>query len=246
VLAPHQSERALRICQALIDRARYLQRIEHKIGIAYDEWNVWFRERSGQSGLEERYTLSDALAVATYLNIFVRNCNSVQIANLAQLVNVIAPIVTTPDGLFLQTIYHPLRLMAEHVQEVALDPLVVCDSVTHVDPPGAPWPHRVGDLGPFKLLDVSATRDAAGRHVTLSVVNRSPDDAVNTQICAGRSLGSTGATVHLVHSPSPTAANSFAEPDLVGVRTEIIQGNSTELELTFPPHSFSCVELSLE
>src|SRR5207244_11003813 len=115
VLAPHQAERALRICQALIDRARYAQRIEREIAIAYDEWNVWYRERGERSGLEERYTLADALAVATYLNIFVRGCRSVRIANLAQLVNVIAPIFTSPRGLFLQTIYHPLRLYVEHV-----------------------------------------------------------------------------------------------------------------------------------
>src|SRR5260370_703598 len=43
VLAPHQAERAIDICQALIEQVRYTQRIEHPISIAYDEWNVWFR-----------------------------------------------------------------------------------------------------------------------------------------------------------------------------------------------------------
>ena len=95
---------------ALIDRARYLQQIDHEIAVAYDEWNVWYRTDDGR--LEERYTLADALAVATYLNVFVRQCRIVRMANLAQLVNVIAPIVTSPGGLFLQSIYHPFRLMA--------------------------------------------------------------------------------------------------------------------------------------
>ena len=44
VLAPHQAERSLRICAALIERARQVQRIDRPIGIAYDEWNVWYRE----------------------------------------------------------------------------------------------------------------------------------------------------------------------------------------------------------
>jgi alpha-N-arabinofuranosidase len=158
VLAPHQAERALEVCQALIKRARYLQNVDRQIGIAYDEWNVWFRERGEQSGLEERYTLADALAIATYLNIFVRHCRSLRIANLAQLVNVIAPIFTSKTGLFLQTIYHPLRLYAEHTQQLALDPVVVCETVEHRDLPDAPRPHRVGDLGPFKVLDVAAGR----------------------------------------------------------------------------------------
>ncbi len=67
VLAPHQAERAIDICQALIEQVRYTQRIEHPISIAYDEWNVWFRTQNDiHPGLEEIYTLADALAVATY------------------------------------------------------------------------------------------------------------------------------------------------------------------------------------
>ena len=43
VLAPHYAERALSVAGALIDRARYVQRIDHEISVAYDEWNVWYR-----------------------------------------------------------------------------------------------------------------------------------------------------------------------------------------------------------
>jgi alpha-N-arabinofuranosidase len=67
VLMPHQAERALRVCEALIERARYELRIAHPIGIAFDEWNVWYRARTPelrQAGIEEQYDLSDALAVA--------------------------------------------------------------------------------------------------------------------------------------------------------------------------------------
>src|SRR3954447_10996868 len=160
VFAPHQAERAIRVCSALIERARYLQTIDRPIGIAYDEWNVWYRERSPEArkgGIEEQYDLSDALAIATYLNIFVRECKSVPMANLAQAVNVIAPIFTSPDGLFFQTIYHPLRLMVEHTQDIAISPTVECetyDLTPEAETSG--WPLRVSDLGPFKLLDVSA------------------------------------------------------------------------------------------
>src|SRR5918998_913169 len=129
VLAPHQADRALRTTRAMIERARYEQNIAHPIHVAYDEWNVWFREREQTSGLEERYNLSDALAVATYLNVFARHCETVKIANLAQMVNVIAPIFTNKEDLFLQTIYHPLKLCAEHMQEIVLDAHV--DSETH-------------------------------------------------------------------------------------------------------------------
>ena len=116
-----------------------------------------------------------------------------------------------------------------------------CD---YADLPGGPRPQRIADLGPFKLLDVAATRDADGRRVTLTVVNRSPDAAVSAVVTTGRPLATNGAVVYLVDGPSPESKNSFAEPDLVGVRTVHRQG--TELELTFPPHSFSCVELTLQ
>ena len=65
--------------------------------------------------------------MATYLNGFIRECRTVPMANLAQMVNAIAPIFTNPQGLYLQTIYHPLRLYAEHTRAQALD--------VHVDGP---------------------------------------------------------------------------------------------------------------
>ncbi len=143
VLAPHQTERALRVAGALIEKARHNQRIEHPIHVAYDEWNVWYKDMDGTEGLEERYHLGDALAVATYLHAFVRHADIVKMANLAQLVNVIAPIVTSPDGLLLQSIYHPLRLFAEHLGETAVDIAVEC--ATHdLVPPGKPGPCRAG------------------------------------------------------------------------------------------------------
>src|SRR5207248_768190 len=80
VLQPHQADRALRICESMIERTRYAQKIKHPIGIAFDEWGVWYRARSPETRLEERYDLSDALAVATFLNVFIRHCRSVEIA----------------------------------------------------------------------------------------------------------------------------------------------------------------------
>lgn len=246
VLAPHQAERALRTTRALIDRARYLQKIRHPVHVVYDEWNVWFRERGETTGLEERYTLADALAVATFLNVFTRHCQTVRIANLAQLVNVIAPIVTSPEGMFLQSIYHPLRLAAEHTLEVSLDAFVECDTVEHTgDPAATPWPHRVDDLGPFKLLDVAASRDQAGRNLSVMVVNRAPDTAVTATLDLGHAEATGTLTSHLVHAPSPELANSFEQPDAVTVHTTKSQVKGGQLEQEFPPHSYTVLTLEL-
>ncbi len=90
--------------------------------IAYDEWNVWYRTADGT--LEERYSMADALAVGTYLNIFIRNCSWVQMANLAQMVNAIAPIVTTPDAAVVQPIFYPVMLHAGNALSLAIDSYV--------------------------------------------------------------------------------------------------------------------------
>jgi alpha-N-arabinofuranosidase len=244
VLEPHKSDQALRICESLIERTRLAQHIDHPIGIAYDEWNVWYRTRRTQelrnAGLEEQYDLADALAVATFLNIFIRHCRSVEIANYAQMVNVIAPIFTRPDGLFLQTVYHPLRLYAEHAQAVALDAFV--DSPVMDVPTIA---SGIGELGPFQALDVAATCDADARNVCISVVNRHHDLAVTARIdLHGRVLDGPLA-VHEVNAADVSATNSFEQPELVGVQSRQLESTGSSVEHTFPAHSLTIIRCRL-
>ncbi len=246
VLAPHQTERALRNCQALIDNARYRQHIDHPIYVAYDEWNVWFRARGHETALEERYTLSDALAVATYLNSFVRHCNTVKVANIAQLVNVIAPIFTNKEGLFLQTIYYPFRLFSEHVQEIVLDAFVDCE--THSlpsDKEASPWSHRVADLGPFKLLDVTVTCNASGNELALAVVNRDRERAHATTIQLTDSATMTDIVAYEVNGAHPDVVNSFERPHEVAVKEQRLGVRGQRFDYSFPPHSFTVLRLHL-
>ncbi len=246
VLTVHQTERALRNCQAMIDLIRYNQKIAHPIHVAYDEWNVWFRMREAETRLEEQYTLADALAVASYLNTFIRHCNTVKIANLAQLVNVIAPIFTNKDGLFLQTIYHPLRLLSECTQETALD--VYVDSETYTLPPdheAAPWSHSIADLGPFKFLDVTVTCDASEHELAIAVVNRDRERAHPTTIQLTDAATMTGAIAYEVNADSPDAVNSFEHPHTVDVREQRLDQRGQSISHTFAPHSFTLLRLQL-
>lgn len=245
VLAPHQTERAMRITAAMIEKARFQQKISHPIHIAYDEWNVWFRERDGLAGLEERYTLADALAVGTYLHAFVRNAKAVRMANLAQLVNVIAPIVTSPEGMFLQSIYHPLRLFADHLGTSALD--VHVDSETHehaesVEPD--PWPNRVADLGPFPLLDAVATCSASGE-LMISVINRSPDTDVTADLRLIGDFQGGPATIEVVNAGDWKDVNSFESPEAVSVRQDTIGSLADGTSHTFPAHSHTVISTTL-
>ena len=236
---------------AKIERVRYNQRLAHPVYIAFDEWNVWYRTRSHEdrvAGVQEQYNLGDALAVATYLNIFIRYCRIVRIANLAQLVNAIAPIFTNRQGLFLQTIYHPLRLYAEHTREVALDVHVDCESYDlspSQEEGGIGRRVHIADLSPFKLLDASATCDTAGRKVTLAVVNRDPERKHTAAIqFTGGSAPST-VNVAEVNGPGPDAMNSIERPDVVGVREDRVSPGRSSFEYAFPAHSVTLLRFEL-
>ena len=251
VFQAHQAERAVRISERTIERVRYNQRIAHPISIAFDEWNVWYRTRSHEdrvAGVQEQYNLGDALAVATYLNIFIRYCRIVRIANFAQLVNAIAPIFTNQKGLFLQTIYHPLRLYAEHTREIGLDVHVDCE--TYDLPPaqeegGFGRRFHIADLGPFKLLDAVATCDSTGRQVTLAVVNRDRDQEHKATIQLVGGSARSGVDVAEVNGSGPDAMNSFDRPDAVGVREHRMNLGGSSFEYVFPAHSVTVLRFEL-
>jgi len=247
VLSPHQAERALRNCQAMIDLVRYHQNIAHPIYVAYDEWNVWFRMHEAETLLEEQYALADALAVASYLNGFIRHCNTVKIANLAQLVNVIAPIFTNKEGLFLQTIYHPLRLFSEYMQETALDVYVESETYTlQPDSEVSSWPYRVADLGPFKFLDVTVTCDASEHELAIAVVNRDRERAHPTTIQLTDAATMTNIVAYEVNGADPDTVNSFEQPHAVDVQEHRLDQKGQSISYTFAPHSFTllCVHLA--
>src|SRR5580704_10224371 len=102
---------------AVCDLVRGHKRSPKKLWLSFDEWNVWYRTTGGKDTdgerkeaphlLEEVYNLEDALLVGGFLNSLIRNADRVKLACLAQLINVIAPIMTNATGFYRQTIYYP-------------------------------------------------------------------------------------------------------------------------------------------
>lgn len=244
VLATSLVDFALETAEALIKKARYTQHIEHPIYIAYDEWNVWYRQRAADSGLEENYDLADALAVSSFLNSFIRHSETVKMANLAQMVNVIAPIFTSPEGLFLQTIYHPLRLYAEHMQAIALNVHVECEQYT-LSAEQTPYSPHFAELGPFPLLDVAATRDASGHELTIAVVNRHLEEATATTLHFADPINVERVHLYEVHHALPGAQNSFARPEEVTSKERELDFKAGEFSYTFPAHSLTLLRFHL-
>lgn len=171
VTAPLSAERAIEVAAGLIDLARIEANIpssKKKPTICFDEWNVWDPVRApGEQGAEETYTLSDALAVAIWLNVFVRQSKYVSMANIAQSVNVISPLMTTEDGIVKQTTWYPLLLFSKYMRGWTIGCHVRCGAYDGVTQPA--WLQAVLEDG-ASWLDVSACVNEEGT-VSCVVVN---------------------------------------------------------------------------
>ena len=241
VLTPHVAERAIATTTALLRRAAYIQRLERTPRIVYDEWNVWFRNMAG--ALEERYVFSDALAVGTYLNIFVRNCAWVKMANLAQMVNAIAPIVTTPETAVVQPTYFPFLLHAQGHLDIAVDLFVEGPTVEAPSELLSRWPHSVNDLAPLNLVDAAATVDEFRRHLAVTLVNRSDHAELTEIILRQGSFVSAARLRYLTGTGRPSPVEGVEEADLTDATAET---KETTLVLELPARSFTLVEASVE
>lgn len=240
VLAPYAAERAIATASGLLSRAAYNRGLARPPRLVYDEWNVWFRSMSG--ALEERFVHADALAVGLYLNIFVRNCAWVAMANMAQMVNAIAPIVTTPETAVVQPIYYPFLLHAQGHLDTAVDAMVAGPCVDGPAQVAGRWPYPIADLGPFPLIDAAATVDAHRRRLALTLINRSEHTeqvviSIRDGLIAGpvrlRSLTGTGQAAPASGVERSDLAEGSAEP----------AGGALVLEL--PERSFTLAEAGI-
>jgi alpha-L-arabinofuranosidase len=205
------------------------------IYIAYDEWNVWYRARP-QDALEETYNFEDALAMSLFFNSFFRHADVVKMANVAQMVNVIAPIMTNKQGLFLQPTYFPILEYGKQRGNVALQVWV-----------SAPT-YRIGDRPPLPYLDVSSSYDPRQRLLYVNVLNRSKDRDLATRIenAEGELDGEVG--VWELNHPDLKATHTFGDDAKVRPVTRTVAATLEKdgFLYTFPAHSLTILRLRLK
>ena len=208
--------------------------------LCFDEWNVWYKNHDMDGAgkfaprlVEEIYNLEDALVVAGFLNSFIRHADVVKIANLAQIVNVIAPLLTRGDELLIQPTFYPFEMFAQRGQGEALRVAVEGPSYngkTH---------------GQVTCIDSSAIWDGDKLHVFLT--NRSLTELATVRV---RVSDRTIASLHSAEVLAGTdakAANTFEQPDAVCARpfadVRIADGGAT---LTLPALSVLAATVRLE
>ena len=214
---------------------------DKRIGLSFDEWNVWHRYDGDEDGgwsraprlLEVVYDAQDAVVVGGMLISLLRHADRVKIGCLAQLVNVIAPIMTDPGGAaWRQTIFHPIAATSRHGRGTVLDTRVSSDTV-----PTAKY-------GEVTAVDAVAVRGADDA-VTVFAVNRGQADAHTLSVDLGRFPQLRTATVTLLATEDRAATNTADAPGAV-VPRELDAQPLTEgrFELELPPVSWAMVRLT--
>jgi alpha-N-arabinofuranosidase len=178
VTAPRSAERAIEITASLIDLARITTKHTSKRPtICFDEWNVWDEEKApGHLGGEQEYNLSDALGLAAWCNVFVRQSRYLGMANIAQSVNVLSPLLTTERGVIKQTLYWPLYLFSKYMRGKTL--------AVHVrsgEYDGRTAPEWIASTCDTPWLDVSAALSDDG-FISLAVINISDEKDFATEL----------------------------------------------------------------
>jgi alpha-N-arabinofuranosidase len=208
-----------------------------QIYVAWDEYNVWYRARGGaasrgRNALEEKYNLEDALVVAGFLNAFIRNAHIVKMANMAQLVNVIAPIFTNETDMYRQTIYFPLALYANNSFGTSLD--VFVDSPTY----------DVQARKSVPYLDVTVAYEDDS--VVINVVNRHLTDTIEAEIISQKGDFGGEFSVFEVNGPDIKTENTFGKEPVKTVEKPGFKANGKSFSYEFPAHSYTMIKGTLK
>ncbi len=209
------------------------------LNLSFDEWNVWFHSNEQDKKvekwtvapplLEDVYNFEDALVLGCLLITLLHHADRVKMACLAQLVNVIAPIMTETGGrCWAQTIFYPMLHASSMARGVSLRTAVVCPEL------------EAGKYGKVPALEAAATYDADAGEITVFAVNRSlTEDMELSAVLSG--FGGAKLTGHLVLSCDDLkAVNTADAPDTV----RPVSAPVTEALPVLPKHSWNVLRYS--
>ena len=230
---------------AVCDAVRGRKHAKKKINLSFDEWNVWYHSREQDREvwkrdkwgralplLEDVYNFEDALLCGGVLTAFMRHADRVKIACMAQLVNVIAPIMTRPSGAcWAQTTYWPLLHASRFGRGQSLLPLL--------DSPK----YECGQWGSVDILETAAVLDEKGG-VNLFCLNRGDEDCLLEADL--RSFGAMHILEHiLLHHDDPKAVNTAENP--MNVAPQAGPGGKADggrISVMLPGMSWSVIRLA--
>ncbi len=231
---------------ATADHVKAVRRSSKTVNISFDEWNIWYNTRFEQVDkiqgvdnwpiaprlLEDVYTVTDAVVFGSLLISLLKHADRVTSASLAQLVNVIAPIMTEPGGIaWRQTTFFPFAATSANARGTALR--------VGVDAPS----YDTAVFGSVPVLDAVASHDTTAGTAALYVVNRS-ELPVEVVVELG-ALAAGHATARTLSDDDPDAANTLNEPDRVALTAnETLRVDGSVAWIVLPPISWTEVTIT--
>ncbi|MBT1163429.1 alpha-N-arabinofuranosidase [Bifidobacterium felsineum] len=232
---------------AIIDATKARLKSDHDVFISFDEWNVWYiNEEPSKSPegignwpeapklLEDVYSVADAVVLGDLLITLLKNADRVHAASLAQLVNVIAPIMTEPGGpAWKQTTFYPFALTAHYAKGgMVLEPKLSSGT------------YETAKYGTVPSVNSVAVRGSDGS-ITVFATNRSMDVASDFEIKLPEGCGGV-AKAQTLHESDMFAANTRNEQNRVVLHNNesvTLDSMSNTVHVTLPPVSWTAVHV---
>ena len=244
-------ERQIQEISAVCDYVQGTLKSPKRLWLSFDEWNVWYRARGGKFTdgerqfaprlLEEEYNLEDALLVGGFINTLLRRSDRVRVGCLAQIINVIAPLVTNDEGVLRQSIYWPYAWALKYAHGRVIDLLVESETYP-IRADGLRADFARDDDVPY--LDVAVTVDEKAAMACVFVLNRDLEseralrldwlDPVPSRVLACETL--TGTDLK--------AANTFEQPDKVSPQPLDAPRPGAKMTMKLPPASYTVLSLA--
>jgi alpha-N-arabinofuranosidase len=223
--------------------------------LSFDEWNVWYRARGGRftNGdkkfaphlLEEVYNLEDGLLVGGFVNTLLRNAERVRVGCLAQILNVIAPLMTNADTVLRQSIYYPYAWSLKYAHGNVLDLLVESDTYEARPAIGHTGGfQRSADAQQIPYLDAVATINPGNGQIALFLLNRDLDaerevtvefrDPTPTRVLTCQTLTGTDLKAH----------NTFEEPKKVAPQELDAPAAGQRMTFKLPAKSYTVAHIA--
>ncbi len=201
---------------------------EKKVKLIVDEWGNWFNVMPGTNPgfLYQQNTIRDAVSAVIILHIFHNHCDRIDMANIAQMVNVLQSVILTEgEKMVLTPTYYMFKMMSPHQDGELLD----------VD-------YRAGEAGTdsVKLPKISVSATEKNGTITVSMCNISTTDAEDIEIdLRDTSIGS--AVGEILTADDITAHNDFENPDNVKTQPLDVSVNNGKISVKLPPMSVAVI-----
>ncbi len=238
--APDDMNVYINTLKATLEYVRAKVRSEKRVYLSFDEWNIWTQSSKRKEPLwkkaphllEDVYTFRDALVFAGLMNTLLNNCDAVRIGCLAQLVNVIAPIMTEKGGrTFKQSIFYPFRYLSGYARGETVRTFSDSDL----------FPNKYGAA---RFINEAVNYDPATRTLVVSLCNFAQDKReIELEL---RSFGKLSPLEYAeMTSPDLDAVNGFDGERVVPQERELpAVKDGSRVTLTLPPMSWSFLRFS--